>query len=71
MTSTNPKPTRAFLSVSELSELLGVSPPAVRALILRGELAGVRVGTVYRVRREAFEEFIDRQEKKLAAGGKS
>ncbi len=57
---------KAFLSVKEIAELLGVSVDTVQGWIRRKELIAYKVGTkAYRVKREDFEKFLaERRTKK-------
>lgn len=45
-TNSEPREWGAVLSVREAAERLNVSPDTVRDLILRGELAAAKIGTV-------------------------
>ena len=52
-----------LLAAEEVSDLLGVSPALVYALVRRGELPAVRVGDRYvRFRAEALQDWIAEHE---------
>ena len=51
---------RDCVSAREAADRLAVSPKTVRALIGRGELAGHRVGSRFRIRREELERYLER-----------
>ncbi len=57
---------RPELSTFDVATLIGVSVPTVRALAERGELAGWRIGKVYRFSRGGVEEFLNRAARPLA-----
>ena len=47
-----------FLTVIEVAELCRIHPATVRAMIERGDLAGVRIGKLYRIPQEAVEQLV-------------
>lgn len=51
---------RPFLSLEEISEYLGVNYQLIYRLVRSGDLPAVRVGRVYRVRREDFDAYLSR-----------
>jgi len=50
------------LTVREVADRLRISPDAVYGAVTRGELRAIRIGRAYRIREEAYEEWIQRQE---------
>ena len=52
--------TEVVFTVAEVASLLKVSRAKVYTMIDRGELEHFRVGTVFRVRRDALEAFMRR-----------
>ncbi len=53
---------KLWLTVDEVSEILRVDPRTIRGMIRRGELPAGRLGRVFRVPAEAFEELSRRGE---------
>lgn len=52
----------AYLTVTEIAELLDCHPTTVRDLICRGDLPAYRPGSrTYRITPEAFLSYLDRQ----------
>jgi len=49
-----------LLTVRELAQYLHVVPITVYRMIDRGDLRAVKVGRVWRVRREEFERYLNR-----------
>ena len=47
-----------FLTVAEVAKWCRIHPATVRAMIERGDLAGVRIGKVYRIPREAVDRLV-------------
>ena len=45
----------AFLTASEAAQILRLSMPTIRKLILTGEIHAVRVGRAFRIPRAEFE----------------
>jgi excisionase family DNA binding protein len=48
-----------FLTVPEIAKLLRVTRARVRAEILEGRLKGLKVGALWRIRRQDFDEYVD------------
>ena len=55
-----PPSDRPFLSLEEVAEHLGVTYQLIYRLVRSGELPAVRVGRVYRVRREDLDGYLQR-----------
>lgn len=51
---------KAYLSLEEVADLLGVDYQLVYRLVRKNELPAVRLGRVYRVSRDDLDEFIER-----------
>ena len=51
------------LCLKEVSEVLKLNINTVRRYVREGKIQAAKFGRVYRVREEALEEFIKRQEK--------
>ena len=51
-----------LLSLKEVSEALKLNINTVRRYVREGRIQAAKFGRVYRVREEALEEFIKRQE---------
>ena len=49
-----------FMSVKDAARLAGLSPASIYHAINRGELEAVRLCSRYRIRRAAFDEWIER-----------
>lgn len=60
-------PGRPEIGTFEAARRIGVSVPTVRLLTERGELAGWRIGKVYRFSEQAINEFLNRSARPLAA----
>ena len=58
MNSSSPDP--LFISAQEAARLAGLSPASIYHAINRGELEAVRLCSRYRIRRSAFDEWIER-----------
>ena len=52
-----------LLSLQEVSEVLKLNINTVRRYVREGKIQAAKFGRVYRVREEALEEFIKKQEK--------
>jgi len=55
-------PGSRFLTLSDVAEILNISASQARALVLRQDLRGIKLGGrgVWRVERSALESYIDR-----------
>lgn len=53
----SPRPS-PLISVSQAARLLGVGEAAVRAAVARGEIEGIRVGRLIRVKRTPLLEML-------------
>ena len=51
-----------LLSLKEVSEVLKLNVNTIRRYVREGRIQAAKFGRVYRVREEALEEFIKRQE---------
>jgi len=49
------------LDSHDAAALLGVHPRTLQRMVLRGEIAGVHVGKLWRFRPSAIDKWIDRQ----------
>ena len=64
----------SFFTIADLSDMLRVSPGAVRNLITHGEIKAIQIGGrgLWRIEASAFEEYLKRQyeqnEARLASG---
>ena len=47
-----------FLSVSQVAEILGLTPHTVRSYIENGVLPAFRFGKLYRISKTSLDEFI-------------
>jgi len=47
-----------LLGVPEAAKLLGVSEADVQAVLNSGELAGKKIGTTWRIKRSAIDEYL-------------
>ena len=52
-----------LLSLKEVSEVLKLNINTVRRYVREGKIRAAKFGRIYRVREEALEEFIKKQEK--------
>ena len=52
-----------LLSLKEVSEVLRLNINTVRRYVREGKIPAAKFGRIYRVREEALEEFIKKQEK--------
>ena len=52
-----------LLSIKEAAELAKVHRETISRLIRRGEIKTVKIGSLYRIRREDFEEYLNREAK--------
>ena len=52
-----------FLSLKEVSEVLKLNINTVRRYVREDKIQAAKFGRIYRVREEALEEFIKKQEK--------
>lgn len=59
---------RDLLSAEEIAEYLGVNPVTVYRWCREGRLPCVRIGKFWRVRRQALEDFLERNERPSALG---
>ena len=50
-----------LLDSHDAAALLGVHPRTLQRMVLRGEIAGVHVGKLWRFRPSAIDKWIDRQ----------
>ena len=53
-----------LLSLKEVSEVLRLNINTVRRYVREGKIRAAKFGRIYRVREEALEEFIKKQEKR-------
>lgn len=53
----------SFFTIADLSDMLRVSPGAVRNLINHGEIKAIQIGGrgLWRIEASAFEEYLKRQ----------
>lgn len=51
-----------LLSITEVSELLKVSDRTIRNWIQDGTIKAYRFGNVYRIRKEDFDEFVNKSQ---------
>ena len=59
MNKTKFETTREWLSISEVSETLGLCEPTVRKLVKTGQLTGYRIGTkLIRIKKKDLNDFI-------------
>jgi len=56
-----------YLSTSQVAEILGLTPKAVRDWIRKGELPAVRVGKLYKVPKAGVELFLKKSNLKKGA----
>jgi excisionase family DNA binding protein len=64
----NPRPEDSdFLPAAGVAAELNITPQTVRMLIRRGELAGLKVGHVFRVHRADLAAFIEAGRAKVVA----
>lgn len=49
-----------YYKPSEIAELLNISVRKVRELITSGKLPAIKIGKVYRVRKDDLDEFIEK-----------
>jgi len=54
-----------LLSLKEVSEVLKLNINTVRRYVREGKIWAAKFGRVYRVREEALEEFIEKQERNI------
>lgn len=52
-----------FYTIEEIARMLKVSEAKVRQLIQSGELEAIQVGRQYRITKEAFEDYVRRQQR--------
>lgn len=48
-----------YLSTAQIAEILDVHEETVRRYIRKGTLPAIKIGGVYRVKREDFERFLE------------
>lgn len=53
---------RRTYTVSEIAQLLGISPTAAYELVKEGRFKSVRIGTSIRVSKKSFDKWLDEQE---------
>lgn len=58
-----------FMSIREIADTLGISYMTATRL-MRGEMAFVKVGNIYRVRREEFAKYLKRAERRSMCDGR-
>jgi len=63
MTDTSSGATRELLSVEEVAEYLGVVPMTIYRWCREGRLPCLKIGRVWRIRREALEDFLKSAER--------
>jgi len=51
----------ALLASHAAAALLGVHPRTLQRMVLRGQIAGVQVGKLWRFRASAIDQWIDRK----------
>ncbi len=59
---------RPYLSLEEIADLLGVNYQLIYRLVRSGDLSAMKLGRVYRVKREDLEAFLERQRTGGAGG---
>jgi len=59
------------LTIDEVAKLLRVSPDTVYRLAARGELAGRKVGRIWRIPRSAVEQYLGCPPRRIPAGASS
>src|SRR5215217_4403977 len=69
LTDTPSAVTRELLSVEEVAEYLGVVPMTVYRWCREGRLPCLKIGRVWRIRREALEDFLKSAERPAALVG--
>ena len=52
----------ALLDSHAAAALLGVHPRTLQRMVLRGQIAGVQVGKLWRFRASAIDQWIDRKQ---------
>jgi excisionase family DNA binding protein len=52
----------ALLDSQAAAALLGVHPRTLQRMVLRGQIAGVQVGKLWRFRASAIDQWIDRKQ---------
>lgn len=45
-------------SIDEVASMLGVNRNTVRRMLIRGELKGIKVGRLWRIKEEDLKEFL-------------
>ena len=60
-----------FLTVPEIAEQLRVSAVTVRALLRSGLLAGVRVGSQWRIPQASLERIVDAAQQRVPCWSKA
>lgn len=53
-------PDPILISTARAGQRLGTGPAAVRSLVERGELAGVRVGRLLKIREDSVDALLER-----------
>jgi excisionase family DNA binding protein len=61
---------KAFMSIEEVSELLGVNYQLIYRQIRSGALRAARIGRVYRITRADLETYLE-EAKRVGAGGET
>ena len=49
-----------MLTTAEIAEKLNVTPKTVRTLIENGDIKAIRIGKLYRVTKEEFDFFLEK-----------
>lgn len=53
------KPEKKVLTANDVAEYLGISAPSARKFLANGTIpGGFRVGRLYRITRESFEQYL-------------
>lgn len=51
-----------FYSIDEIAEKLGISIKSVRRMVASGELKSVKIRNLYRISKDAYDDFIKSHE---------
>ena len=53
------KPEKKVLTANDVAEYLGISAPSARKFLANGTIpGGFRIGRLYRITRESFEQYL-------------
>lgn len=53
----------SFIKPEKIAEELKVSPATVRAWLRKGELKGIKVGSLWRIKEEDYKKYLNEKEK--------